>query len=312
MADQEMPSQNGPLEIYAGERPPTPDWFQSAVEFPFEEHFLTVDGYKVQYQTWGTRGNPGILFVHGNGAHAHWWDFVAPAFVEEGYYVAALTFPGMGDSDWRKSYTMDDFIAQPLIVTEAAGLFDNPEKPILIAHSFGGFISVGAISEYGDRFKQAIIVDSPVVRPDNYEGPKGPPRRNRPNKIYPSLKAALARFRLAPPQPCENHYAMDYIARYSLKQVTDEAGNPGWTWKFDPDIWKHFEFKLPAEDVLRAAKCPVDFVRGASSALVVDAVFEKLETIVPEETRFVSIEGANHHVMLDKPLEFIEVIKGLI
>lgn len=311
MTAKEMPSQNGPLEIYQGNQPPAPEWFELAVNFPREEHVITLGGYKVHFQTWGQRGKPGLLFVHGNGAHAHWWDFIAPAFAED-YFIAALTFSGMGDSDWRKSYTMEDFVAQPLAIAEAAGLFENPAKPIMVSHSFGGFVSVGAAADYGDRFAQIIIVDSPVVRPEGYEGPKGPPRRNRPNKLYPSLTAALARFRLAPPQPCENHYAMDYIARHSLKEVTDEAGNPAWVWKFDPDIWKHFEFKLPAEEMLKASKCPLHFVRGASSALVVDAVFEKLATIVPDGTQFVSIEGANHHVMLDKPLEFIEVIKGLI
>ena len=60
-----------------------------------------VLGAEVSYQRWGKRGAPGLLFVHGNGAHAHWWDFIAPYFAEH-YNVAALTFSGMGDSEWRE------------------------------------------------------------------------------------------------------------------------------------------------------------------------------------------------------------------
>ena len=37
---------------------------------------------KLEVLTWGEVGKPGLLFVHGNSAHADWWSFIAPFFAE--------------------------------------------------------------------------------------------------------------------------------------------------------------------------------------------------------------------------------------
>ena len=198
----EMPSEAGPLGAYGGQRPPAPDWFETALSARYETHFVERDGTKIRYQTWGDPSKPGILLTHGNGAHAHWWDFVAPYFTNN-YYLVAFTFAGMGDSDWRENYDMDGFTSDQLAVAEAAGLFFHSTKPIIVAPRFGGFVTLNTASRHSDRFGGAVIIDSPVRPPD--QAHDGPPRRDRPNRIYPSIEAALARFRLAPPQPCENH-----------------------------------------------------------------------------------------------------------
>ncbi len=211
----EMPSEGGPLLEYHGNLPPAPAWFQDAVATPYETHFVDVKGAKVRYQRWGQRGRPGLLLVHGNGAHAHWWDFIAPYFAQH-YNVAALTFSGMGDSDWREKYDMATFAKEEVAVAEDAGLFDADVKPTIVAHSFGGFVTLVTGAEHGDRFTGMVIVDSPVNPPERPH--QGPPRSGRPNKVYDDLASALGRFRLAPPQICDNHYAMDYIARWSSQE----------------------------------------------------------------------------------------------
>lgn len=55
------------------------------------------------------------------------------------------------------------------------------------------------------------------------------PSADRPSRIYPSIEKALARFRLMPPQPTENHYVLDFIARRSLKRapLPDGSGEGG-------------------------------------------------------------------------------------
>ena len=46
---------------------------------------------------------------NGNGAHADWWSFIAPFFAAH-YRVAALSWSGMGGSDWREHYTLEAFV----------------------------------------------------------------------------------------------------------------------------------------------------------------------------------------------------------
>ena len=54
MADdiQEMnPQDANLLARYRGAKPDAPDWFTEAVNTPYEEHFVSVDGICVRYQT---------------------------------------------------------------------------------------------------------------------------------------------------------------------------------------------------------------------------------------------------------------------
>lgn len=306
---EEMPSEGGPLELYKGEIPPAPGWFTDAVSSAYETHHVEVDGAQVRYQRWGRRDAPGLLLVHGNGAHAHWYDFIAPYFAEK-YNVAALTFSGMGDSDWRDEYNMRTFSSEQIAVAEHAGMFEHDIKPIIVAHSFGGFVTLLTGAEHGERLSGVVIVDSPVNPPDRPQG--GPPRSGRPNRVYPDLKSALGRFRLAPPQPCENHFVMDYIARWSLKKTRADEGEKGWTWKFDPAIWRRFQADMEPSAMLKATACRIAIFRGEESALMPDDVGDYMQAMLGHQVPFISIPHARHHVMLDQPLAFIAALRTLL
>lgn len=305
----EMPTEQGPLAVYKGAQPHAPKWFEDAVAAQYESAYTTCEGAKIHYQSWGDRTKPGLLLVHGNGAHAHWWDFVAPYLLED-YFVVAMTFSGMGDSDWRETYVMDTFAKEQLAVCEASGLFDHAEKPIIVAHSFGGFVTILTGAEYGDRFGGIVIVDSPVNPPDRQR--RGPPPV-RGGKVYPTLEAALARFRLAPPQPCENHYAMDYIARWSLRKapLADGSGD-GWAWKFDPSIWQRFSVKRPERELLREIRCRIALFKGDKSILWDADVQDYMHKLLNYEVPFIGIPEARHHVMLDQPLAFVAALRTLL
>ncbi|MEO9970992.1 MAG: alpha/beta hydrolase [Hyphomonadaceae bacterium] len=306
----EMPSEGGPLNVYKGERPPAPNWFDDAVSTRYETEYLEVEGARIHYQRWGKPSSPGLLLIHGNGAHAHWWDFIAPYFADS-YNVVALTFSGMGDSDWRSSYDLATFSAEQIAVAEATGMFAHAQKPVIVAHSFGGFVTLKTGAEHGEKFGGTVIVDSPVNPPDKPHG--GPPRAGRPNKVYHDLEAALARFRLAPPQLCENHYAMDYIARWSLKKTEAEGGSgTGWTWKFDPSIWRRFDMPAEPADMLRAISCRIAIIRGEESALMPEDVGAHMRQLLGHQVPYVSIPHARHHVMLDQPIAFVAALRMLL
>ncbi|MEQ3746199.1 MAG: alpha/beta hydrolase [Henriciella sp.] len=308
MADDQKPVNPNDLAVlvpYRGEKPSAPEWFDRAVETPYETHFVEVDGAKVRYQRWGETDKPGLLLVHGNGAHAHWYDFIAP-YVAEEYCVVAMTFGGMGDSEWRETYAVDTFSAEQLAVCEDAGLFKNDRKPVIVSHSFGGFITMNTGSKFGDRFDGVMIVDSPVRPPD--DDWDGPPSRGRGNRTYTDLTSALARFRLAPPQPCENHYIVDYIARHSLKEVPVSQGVTGWTWKFDASIWKRFEAMTRPIEMYKGITCRLAVMRGEQSVLLHEKTWKYMHTLRDDVT-MISIPEAQHHVMLDQPLAFIAAVR---
>ena len=298
---QAAPS-GGPLVPYKGERPIAPDWFLKAVETPYEFGKTDVDGTSVKWQRWGDASKPGLLFVHGNGAHAHWWDFIAPYFMDE-YHCVAFSFSGMGESGWRETYSQDIFADEILGIALETGMLDHAEKPVLVAHSFGGFIARLALAKHSDKFRHAIIVDSYIPLPgEEILGP--PPRTNR-NRIYDDLPTALGRFRLAPPQPCENHFILDYIARWSLK---NESG--GYTWRFDPSIWTGVREDIDHEKNLRQITCPLTFMNGAESVLVPEKAFGYIRSILGPDVALISIPHAQHHIWLDQPIAFISALRA--
>ena len=120
MADdfKEMsPEEANLLARYRGAKPDAPAWFNAAVETPYGEDFVDVDGVKVRYQSWGDPSLPGLMLSHGNGAHAHWFDFIAPALASQ-YRIIAPSFSGMGDSDWREKYSFERFADEQMAVCE--------------------------------------------------------------------------------------------------------------------------------------------------------------------------------------------------
>ena len=203
---------------YLQVRAPAPEWFRWAISQPREQRFVTVDGCPIHYLLWAEekplRGR-GLLFVHGGGAHAYWWAFIAPYFMRH-YRVAAIDLSGMGDSGRRGSYGSEIRAAEMRAVIADAAL---GQRPFVVGHSFGGFMTMKFASEFGDTLGGAVIVDSPIRSPEEeIQHPLMPPNWGN-KKIYQSFEAGLARFRLMPPQPCDNDFLVEYIGRHSLMPV---------------------------------------------------------------------------------------------
>ena len=304
-----FPDHPPPLVPFNGEAPPAPAWFTDALAHAPERSTVAVEGTAIETLAWGERGKPGLLLMHGNGANADWWSFIAPFFAET-HRVAALSWSGMGRSDWRERYSLDLFTAEALAAAEHTGLFDGPTPPVFVGHSFGGMLTLAAAARYGERLAGAVIVDSGIRRPE--EQWRGPPQRTRPNAVYATLPEALARFRFAPPQGCENPFIADWIARASLKPapMPDGSGD-GWTWRFDPFMWRGFQYEERAE-FLRRSQCPLAMMWGERSKLVTPAVAEYMLSLTPPGTPTVVIPDADHHVMVDQPLATVAALRGLL
>ena len=293
-----------------GAKPEAPAWFTRALEVAPERSFVTVEGASIEMLTWGERGKPGLLFLHGNGAHADWWSFIAPFFSEH-YRVAAFSWSGMGASEWRERYSLDAFLAEIEVVAQAAGLYDCAEKPVMVGHSFGAMPLLIHAARASERLKAIVIVDPPIFSPTR-ERQTRPPREERPHRVYRTLEAALERFRFAPVQPCENLYIADFIARTSLKQapMADGSGE-GWTWRFDAALWRNLRIRdmLPGAGDVR---CPSALIWGGRSRLMRAEDAAHALTLLPPGSPCIDIPEAEHHVWIDQPLAFVASLRALL
>lgn len=289
------------LAAYAGARPPAPAWYEALRSETPEVLRTTVDGAGIEVLAWGERGQPGILLVHGNRAHAHWWGPVGPLLARD-YRVASLSLSGMGGSDWRERYTSAQHAAELFAAIDVAGLAAEGKRPIVAAHSFGGIPAATAARLRGAELGGVVFVDSFIVPPEMRPGGRMREPRAR---LYPDLAAALARFRLSPSQPSDAPYILDDVARAGL---VEDGGQ--WRWRFDPLLLQKLEMEEPWTVVV-APPCRIGFVYGERSVLATPPIIAAQRAGTPPGTPSIGIPEAWHHVMFDQPLALVVALRSL-
>jgi pimeloyl-ACP methyl ester carboxylesterase len=291
----------------------TPTWFTENLNHQPSEHFVDVRGAKIHYLNWLNPGKPGLLFIHGHAAHAHWWDFIAPGLATD-YSIAAIDLSGSGDSDHRKLYSTEIFAEEIAAVIAAEGWDDVS----LVAHSFGGVMARCTTFLYPGLIQTMVLVDSVVNgRARNAkatEKASRSPRRSgaTQERIYETISEGQRRFRLKPPQPCENAYIIDHISRHSLKKTPT-----GYTFKLDRKLFPKLQASPNLPNGLQMVQSFMGtkgFVIGEDSHFftgVNTSNLEALQSLNPGKYLQV-ISGARHHVFLDKPQSFVRSLKTLL
>ncbi|WP_019960947.1 alpha/beta fold hydrolase [Woodsholea maritima] len=296
--------QNPPLVNESPSGMAAPEWFTKALKTPFETGHVTHKGIDLAWKAWGKKQKNCIILIHGGTAHKGWWDAMGPFLAQNERRVVAIDLAGMGHSGWREGYDLSQHGEDALIAAEAGGAFAGEERPVLVGHSFGGFVTMMAAIEHGKRLSRAIILDSPF-RPLSEQRSESPPRRG--GRVYATIDEALARFRLLPEQACENTWLVDYIARGSLHPVEG-----GYTWHFDPQLWQKLSWTRQApEDLAKALRAPLAFIRGAQSDLVPDPLWTYMQGVF-KDSPFIDVPEARHHLILDQPLAVIAALNALI
>jgi pimeloyl-ACP methyl ester carboxylesterase len=142
--------------------------------YPFESHWLTVQGHRYHYVDEGA-GDP-IILVHGNPT----WSFLYREFITEfspGHRVIAPDHLGFGLSDKpvrETTYSLDYHITNlEALVTQL-----DLKNVTLVVHDWGGPIGLGMAARHPDRIKSIVVMNSfglfppsEKMDPDNIELP---------------------------------------------------------------------------------------------------------------------------------------------
>lgn len=312
MTDTPPPAVSAPLAVFKGAQPDAPDWFTKALAVEPERFTTQARGAQIECLAWGTRGKPGLIFVHGASAHADWWSFIAPFFAAD-YRITALSLSGMGGSDWRPTYDFETFGEEIDACARAAGLYEAADLPVYIGHSFGGAVVYVAALAHPERMRATIMVDTGFGGPPRDETAKDaakedvkPPSRPS-GRVYATLEDALARFRFLPPQAPNNLYITDFIARRSLKRapMADGSGE-GWAWRFDPDLFPRLERSHLKELIGKKPGQTIHLYGDRSQIIARHGGRPKL---LDASVKSIAIPDSDHHVMVDQPLALVAAIR---
>jgi len=269
---------------------------------------ISINGLQLHYLDWGNATAPPLLLVHGGSAHAHWWDWFAPA-VAEHFHVLAIDLRGHGDSAWSDTpaYEVETYAEDLVGFVDALGL----HSVHMVGHSLGGTIAATTAGRIPDRTAALVIVDSRIVHDeDRHASGAGVRFMHRlaqlPHPRYHTREQGIRQYRLLPLGSTARSDILSAVAGHALR--CDDAGE--WTFKFD----RRALAVIKPHDIapaLAQLHCPILIVRGALSPLMPTAALEALGRVAPQ-LNVTTIDNAHHHVMLDQPDAFNAVVRDFL
>jgi len=258
---------------------------------------------RLHYLEWNPRGRRTLVCLHGNSANAWWWQPMTEALGELDFRILALDLRGHGESDWVRppAYLPTDYAAD--VARFLGGM--APVNPVVIGHSMGGICALALVVNYPNLARAAVIVDVAVTSTQ---------RRNRylqrlralPMVTYPDLETAKARFRL---MPNEGAIAATTIAMIGEKSI-GRADNGRYTMKFDRESFFGGD-GLDVVDAICRVRIPLLLVRGESSRIMTAEAAERAAASNPV-ARLVTIPGAHHHVLLERPASLASTVREFV
>lgn len=249
----------------------------------------------------GVPGRPGLCFLHGGSAHAHWFDLVTPAFSDR-FHVIALDQRGHGASQWAvpPAYATEHFVSDLVAVMDALGW----RQVILVGHSMGGHNSMACSAWRPERVRGLVVVDSrPMIPADRlgmmHERGRRPPRR------HPSIDAAVSSFRLRPRETLADPRLLEHLVSAGFHQK-----DGAWIPRFDPSTSGERR-PVDAWSLVDRIQAPTLIARAELSGVLPREMAEKLCAAIAG-AELVDIPGAYHHLTLDRPREFVAALDAFL
>jgi pimeloyl-ACP methyl ester carboxylesterase len=268
----------------------------------YTSRFIEGGRGRLHYLDYGTVGRSPILCLHGGAAHAHWFDFVAPGFIDR-YHMRALDQRGHGDSAWVQppAYTYEDYASDLAAVVEKLDLRDF----VLIGHSMGGMVSLVYAAMHPGRVAQLAIVDTTMRMPEERLAAMREVG-NRQGRNHATREEFVARFRLRPPGTSASPDIVRHVAQNSGRPVEDGS----WRHKFDRNV---YALRPGVDGIPYWSKIgvPALLVKGARSERITPQIVAEITARCPH-VEFAEVPDSDHHITLDNPAGFVHAVRGFL
>ena len=215
-----------PLAAFRGQKPPAPAWFERVIAIEPERTFVDGRGRAGRDARLGRARQAGSHLPARRGGARRLVE-LHRAVLRPRAARRRADVHRHGPFGLARALTISaNSCARRGKRARAAGAYEAG-PPVVVGHSFGGRIAIGLAHDFGDELAARGDGRSAFLRAAEPAQSRSPPRATREHSVQPSLEAIVARFRLAPPQACDNLFILDFIARRSARKAVDAEGKRG-------------------------------------------------------------------------------------
>ena len=252
----------------------------------------------INYNDQGPDDAPVIIFIHGFPFNKSMWDGQR-AELKENTRVIAYDIRGHGKSEeGNEDFSID------LFVNDLIGLMDalKLDKVTLCGLSMGGYIALGAITKYPERFDSLVLSDTNCIA-DTAEG-----KEKRMNAIKNIKENGVEKYT---DEMIKNLFATEsFSTRQSVITRVKEMMNKTSQTSLCKTLLALAERKETCSK-LEAIKVPVLIIVGKEDKITPPAAARAMHEKI-KDSRLCILNHAGHVANMENPEEFTEQLKMLL
>jgi haloalkane dehalogenase len=282
--------------------PPRPAWLDETL-YPFESHFLEIDGNRVHYVDEGS--GPTLLMVHGNPV----WSFVYSAVIKElkgSFRCVAVDLVGFGLSQAKPGFR---FLPadQSAILAQLIETLDLKDFSVIV-HDWGGPIGLNAALTKPERLAGVVISNTWAWPVDGNKGFEqfsrlmGGPLGRFGSRFFNAFVNVLL--------PASHKKRKLSHAEMTHYRKPLPRGHRTPTWVLPKQIIDAREFLGALELRLpELATLPALILWGDKDDAFEEPELERWQQLLPEATTVI-LDGVAHFAASEAPTEFAAAIRA--
>jgi non-heme chloroperoxidase len=251
-------------------------------------------GLKLHLREWGNLQGPPIVFVHGWSQCQLCWSRQIAGSLAQDFRIVTFDLRGHGMSE--KPLKAEYYGDERLWAEDLAAVIDHvgPERPVVVAWSYGGYIVTDYLRAYGDAGIAGVnLVGSAVMLKPSFDHIGPGLLENAGDACAPDLPtniAAICRFlRACTAQPLS---ADDWSTALCWNMVVPAEVRQAL-----------FAREIDADDILSEISVPVLVTHGRADAIVLPSMAEHVLDVC-ESARASWYEGVGHLPFLEDAARF--------
>ena len=154
--------------------------FTDLKDFPFDPHYVEIDGMRVHYLDEGPPGGKPVLMIHGEPTWSYLFRKMIPILVQAGYRVVTPDLVGFGRSDKYADESAYSYERQVASMTEFVKRIDLRDATFF-GQDWGGLIGLRVVAAAPKRFARVVVSNTALPAAGGLAGTVG----------YPAFKALV-------------------------------------------------------------------------------------------------------------------------